>query len=51
MAKKLNLEIILLDEADNVSNSTLEGDFLKYFQEGLPKMPWFKEVSKVSISA
>ncbi len=51
MAKKLSLEIILLDEADDISNSKLEGDFLKYFKEGQPKMPWFKEVSKISISA
>lgn len=50
MPKKLGLEIILVDEADNISNIKLEKDFQKYFQEYMPKMPWFKEVSKISIS-
>ncbi len=50
MTKKLSLEILLLDEADNFSNSELETDILKYFQEYTPKMPWFKRISKISVA-
>lgn len=50
MVKKLGIEIILLDEADNIDNEKLESDFRNYFKEFMPKMPWFKEVSKISIS-
>ena len=50
MPKKVGLEILLLEEADNISNSEIETDILEFFREHMPKMPWFKEVSQIEIT-
>ena len=49
MPKKVVIEASLVEEADNVSDKIIEKKILAYLEEYPSKLPWVKEIKKVSV--
>lgn len=51
MPKKVVIEVSLVEEADEVPNEEVEGKIFEYLAEYPPKLPWLKEVEKVTVKS
>jgi DNA-binding protein YbaB len=47
--KKVSIKASLVEEADALSNKTLEKRILEALEEAPPKIPWVKEIEAVTV--
>jgi len=50
MGKKVVIVIHLVEESIEKTNAEIEKDILEEISTGEPKIPWFKNVEKVTVS-
>jgi len=50
MVKKAVILIRLVEKTIERANENIEKEIFEELCEGLPKIPWFKEVEKVTVS-
>jgi len=50
MGKKAVIVIRLVDESVEKANADIEKDVFEELSTGEPKIPWFKDVEKVTVS-
>jgi len=51
MPKKVVIEASLVEEADEISNEEIERKIFTYLEKYPPKLPWVKEVKKVTVKS
>jgi hypothetical protein len=47
--KKACITILLVEESDEKSNEEIEKEIFESLSKGLPKIPWFANVEKVTV--
>jgi len=48
--KKVLITILLVEESIEKSNEEIEEEIFEELSKGLPKIPWFKSVEKVTVT-
>ena len=51
MTKKAVIMISLVEESVEKANEEIEKDILEELSKGLPKIPWFKNTKKVTVTS
>ena len=48
MVKKVIIELFLVEESAEKTNKEIEDEIFAYLCEGMPRIPWSKQVEKVT---
>ena len=50
MSKKVMIVVSLVEESAEKANEEIEKEIFEELSKGLPRIPWFKEVEKVTVT-